>query len=538
MEVLKLWEQLHWIRPQALWLLIPVVLFPVLYLIRRDKSDQWVQRIASHLRQYVILKGNLKALYAARVLLIFGWIVIVISVSGPSFEQVEKPGAKVESTGLIMLQLSESMLKEDLQPNRLERAKYKIKDLLSANPGIRMGLVAYAGSAHLVIPPTTDYETLELHLEALKPGIMPKKGVNIDEALVLADTLVRKNTAPSHFIFMSDMPDDADVETMKQFVQGKEDQVTIMPFTALTEDVNNRAIILNKESNVQFLLPTLDASDVELLATTLEENKLYQDDPELQESMWVEHGYYLLWILAFIILIWFRKGFMPTLILAVLLSSCSGNHSAKDLFLTKDYQGQKAMDEGNYMEAAKLFEDPMQKGTAYFKAGDYKKAIEAFRKDTTAQGFYNLGLSYLKEENYNAAYNAFYRSKMLDNAFTQSDIAIDKVQQWFLKQNNEFEALSNTEVEALFEKMIENTNAEEDLGGGGQEATEEQMQDERLMEEVESEVHAGEEQEEVPEEFDTPEEMDARKVIIRDVKEDPGEFLRRKFEYQLKKRNE
>jgi len=257
----------------------------------------------------------------------------------------------------------------------------------------------------------------------------------------------------------------------------------------------------------------------------------------LQESMWIEHGYYLLWPLAFILLIWFRKGFMPTLTLALLLSSCSGTYSSKNLFLTKDYQGQMAMNEGNYAEAAELFEDPLHKGTAWFKAGEYKKAIAAFSQDSTAQGFYNLGTAYLKAGNYNAAYNAFYRSQMVDSSFNQSELAINSVQQWFLNQNDEMAALSDTIVDALFEKMIENTNTNEDLGGGGQEANEEQMQEERMMEEAESEVHAGEE-DELPEEFEISEEMNARKVIIRDVKEDPSEFLRRKFEYQLKKRNE
>ncbi len=536
-DITQIWEQLHFIRPQALWLLVPVVLFPLFYLIRSDKSDKWVKRIAPQLRQYVIQKGDFRALYAARVLLIFGWILIVVALSGPSWKQVEKPGAKIESTSLILLQVNESMLNDDLQPNRLERAKYKIKDLLDANPGIRMGLIAYSGTAHLVIPPTIDYQTIAVHLEALQPNVMPSEGNNLPEALALADTLTANITAPVHLLLLTDVLDPELHFTVQSQMAGRDDKMTIMPFKAINAELKSKAKSLSTEQNINVLLPALDNSDVTQLARTLEKEKEYQLDDELQESIWVEHGYYLVWAIALLILFWFRKGFMPTLMLAVLLSSCSMEHGGKDLFLTRDYQGQQALDKGNYREAAELFEDALHKGTAYFKAGDYKKAAMAFAADSSAAGYYNMGVAFLRDSSYNQAYNAFYRAYMADSTYSASAEAIQSIQQWFIQQNDQFEALSDTSAVALFEKMKPNTNPDEDFGGGGQEATEEQMQEERMMEEAESEMHGAEEAEELPDEFEPDDSMDARQVMIRDVQEDPGEFLKRKFEYQLKKRS-
>ncbi|MBR8534965.1 VWA domain-containing protein [Carboxylicivirga sediminis] len=536
-DITQIWEQLHFIRPQALWLLVPVVLFPLFYLIRSDNSDKWVKRISPHLRQYVIRKGDFRALYAARFLLVFGWVLIVLSLSGPSWKQIEKPGAKIESTSLILLQVNESMLNSDLQPTRLERAKYKIKDLLDANPGIRMGLIAYSGSAHLVIPPTIDYKTIAVHLEALQPNVMPRKGHNLSEALELADTLTSDITAPVHLLLLTDVLDEEMQFAVQSNMAGRHDKMTIMPFTAINAELKDNAALLSKEQNINVLLPALDGSDVSQLARMLEKEKEYQLDDELQESIWVEHGYYLVWAIAVLILFWFRKGFMPTLMVAALLSSCTMEHGANDLFYTPDYQGQKAFDKGNYSEAAELFEDAQHKGTAYFRAGEYKKAVKAFSADSSATGYYNMGVAFLRDSSYNQAYNAFYRAYMADSTYPGSAEAIHSIQQWFIQQNDQFEALSDTAAVALFEKMKQNQSPEEDLGGGGQEATEEQMQEERLMEEAESEVHGAEEEEDLPDEFEQDAGMDARQVMIRDVQEDPGEFLKRKFEYQLKKRS-
>ena len=121
-------------------------------------------------------------------------VLSTISFNSASLKSSFTKGFKIESTGLILLQVNKSMMNNDLQPNRLERAKYKIKDLIDTDPGIRMGLIAYSGSAHLVIPPTTDYETIATHLEALQPDVMPEKGNDLTEALDLADTLLVETT--------------------------------------------------------------------------------------------------------------------------------------------------------------------------------------------------------------------------------------------------------------------------------------------------------------------------------------------------------
>jgi len=83
-------------------------------------------------------------------------------------------------------------------------------------------------------------------------------------------------------------------------------------------------------------------------------------------------------------------------------------------------------------------------------------------------------------------------------------------------------------------KNIENKDLE-DLGGGGQEATKEQMEQERKEETVSTDIRKGKELEEVPENFEAGEQQNTQKVLMRKVDDDPALFLKRKFLYQAKK---
>ena len=81
---------------------------------------------------------------------------MIIGMAGPTWKKKEIPGQKIQAVVLIALDLSKSMMTKDIQPNRIERAKFKINDFLDANPRARAGLIAFAGTAHPVLPFTSD----------------------------------------------------------------------------------------------------------------------------------------------------------------------------------------------------------------------------------------------------------------------------------------------------------------------------------------------------------------------------------------------
>jgi Ca-activated chloride channel family protein len=109
----------------------------------------------------------------------------VIMLSRPQFgskiEDVKKQGVEV----IIALDVSNSMLAEDIQPDRLTRAKQAISRLVDNLDNDKIGLIVFAGDAYIQIPITTDYLSAKMFLSAINPNIVPKQGTAIGAAINL-----------------------------------------------------------------------------------------------------------------------------------------------------------------------------------------------------------------------------------------------------------------------------------------------------------------------------------------------------------------
>ena len=127
------------------------------------------------------------------------FVLLIIGLCGPligsKLEEVKRKGSDI----IICLDVSNSMLAEDLMPNRLERAKQAISRLIDKLEGDRIGLVVFAGDAYTQLPITTDYAAAKLFLSQITTDIVPKQGTAIGAAIDLASTsftdTIKKNSA-------------------------------------------------------------------------------------------------------------------------------------------------------------------------------------------------------------------------------------------------------------------------------------------------------------------------------------------------------
>lgn len=99
--------------------------------------------------------------------------------TGTKTQDVKREGADI----MICLDVSNSMMAQDLTPNRLERAKIAIEKMVDKLQGDRLGIVVFAGEAYVQLPITTDYGAAKLFLESINPKIVPVQGTNIAAAL-------------------------------------------------------------------------------------------------------------------------------------------------------------------------------------------------------------------------------------------------------------------------------------------------------------------------------------------------------------------
>jgi len=127
-----------------------------------------------------------KRIWIKSIFLIISLILIVICLCEPFYgfrwEKVEQKGVDI----MICLDTSKSMLASDIKPNRLERAKHEIIDLLKMMRSDRAGLVAFAGRAILQCPLTLDYNAFNIFLKALNPEYLPIGGTDIGGAIEIA----------------------------------------------------------------------------------------------------------------------------------------------------------------------------------------------------------------------------------------------------------------------------------------------------------------------------------------------------------------
>ena len=560
----------HFLRPEWLWLFAPMLLIIIITLTGNKSKKSWKKTIAPHLRPYIIGKGSKYALLGPLALFIVICSILIISTAGPTWKKVEIPGTKSEAILLIGLDLSMSMLVEDVSPNRLERAKFKIRDLLDANPGSKVGLFVYAGTVHPVITPCKDYKLVKYQIESLSPKIMPLQGTNLSEALKFADTAFAKTEAPSTLLLLTDNIDSEETNLLLDFVEGSNDNIELMTFATpqggkiptrrkgsfykengefvISKLNQNSLFTLQKNQQINVNTLTLDKTDVEAIAKKVKKNLIYSEKDKDSDKDWQEMGYNLIWIVAVLFMFWFRKGWMLQLsLIAFVFTSCSNNvdnskvEKWEDLWYTSDYQAQKQMDENDYEAAAENYTSINHKGTAYYKAGNYEAAIQLFSQDTTASSMYNLGLAYAANGQNDRAEEALLLAQKMDPKNEAIQHTLVKNEQ-VIKQNDSLRGLNPDTAIALKEekknkgKLNEREAQSKDDELTSDTETKELPKDgDRITDEVESGIHTADEMEKPPENFQQQEGKAATNILLREISAEPSEFLKRRFKYQYDK---
>ncbi len=167
-----------------LLLLLPViVLLYILNVIRRRKAIRRIGEV-DLVKRLIPEMSKIRPAFKF-ILQLFAMVSGIIMLARPQFgskiEDVKKQGVEV----IIALDVSNSMLAEDIQPDRLTRAKQAISRLVDNLDNDKIGLIVFAGDAYIQIPLTTDYISAKMFLSAISPDIVPKQGTAIGAAISL-----------------------------------------------------------------------------------------------------------------------------------------------------------------------------------------------------------------------------------------------------------------------------------------------------------------------------------------------------------------
>ncbi|MFJ2529771.1 VWA domain-containing protein [Pseudomonas helmanticensis] len=438
----------HFLRP--LWLLLALfgAVLPLLWRRGRDLQRRLRGNIAEHLLPHLLITPQdhqrLRPVHLLCALLMLG----AVAAAGPTWEQDRPDFLENRAPLIVAVDLSPSMDASDVQPSRLEAAKHKLHDLIQRRAGARTALIAYAGSAHLVLPATDDPALLDTFIQALGSGLIDKPGKDVGAVIDQAKRLLSAEKTPGSLLLITDGADTAELDGLDKRVGDSPLQVLVLAVGSedggIIHDANGQprtdangrpalgrfdpAAIKQLASALDAPLGSLTVNDDDLDWIELHAQQHFQSaSAEQRELHWKDAGYWLCWPLLLLALFNVRKGWsvnwMPALALAIGLSWPAAPAQANaltDAFFTRDQQGRWAFEHEHLPQAAALFVDPYWKGVAAYHAADYDLALATFTRLDTPQAYFYLGNIYVRRFKFDEAIAAYTQALKLQPQFAEA----------------------------------------------------------------------------------------------------------------------
>ena len=563
---------LHWLRPE--WLLALPLLGWLLWQRwhREKRAGRWQKILPVAFHRVLLSGGTGRSSKLPWIALGLGWLLALLALLGPSWQRVEQATQKPEDPLVVMLELTPEMLATDSSPNRLEQARRKLYDLLQNRSDAQTAVIVYAGSAHTLVPLSDDMGTSRNLLEALKPSIMPQPGHRADLAIDKALTLLDQGAlGQGRLLLITSSLSEQERSGIRQALQGHAPQLLILGIGSREgAPVVDESGQFLKDDQGAILLPRLDSPSLRAFAldvggryrqARLDDNDLrglgLLDDPRhlrdngqtLQLDSWADQGYWLLLPLLLLVACAGRRGWLFCLpLLFILQPQPAQAMSFTDLWLRPDQQGLRLLQQNKPLLAVEHFSDPLWQGVALYRAGNYAGAAQRFAEVNSASAHYNRGNALAMNGELEAAIDAWEQALELQpelEVAAQNKALVEKLleQQRAAAQSEQpaeppAPAESETPLSSSAQSSASSTtHNNEDHSSASNPATE-PVPDEQL--DPEPAPHAdgepGDEQTTrapVPTANQTAEEQrQALEQWLRQIPDNPGELLRRKFWYE------
>ncbi len=204
--------------------------------IRKNRLDALKRFSPDGLWSQLIPSYDVKYIFRRSTIWLSGVALLILALSNPQWG-VRKEKVEIKSTDLfIAIDVSNSMLSDDIKPNRLERSKLWAESLIRGLAGDRVGIVLFAGHAFLQSPLTTDYGSATMFVRSAHPDMITRQGTNISDALVSCMENYSKEDEAQKVIVLITDGEDHDLHAMESAVKAKNKNIAIYAIGAGTPE--------------------------------------------------------------------------------------------------------------------------------------------------------------------------------------------------------------------------------------------------------------------------------------------------------------
>ena len=544
------------LRPHWLWL-IPAAY--VVYWLTKKLLQQdvfWNQQLSPQIAKILLVQKGKAKHWPAWVLALF-WVLSCIALAGPSWNKIELPVAKSKEALFFIVDMSLSMLAQDVKPSRKDLARFSIIDVLRQINDGQAALLVYAGSGHVVTPLTDDSNTIINQLNALSPTIMPKLGSNSTTAFEKIETMLKSSNTKGKILWITDEASQEDIAKAQTIAKQHDLKLILLPIgtsegapvpvpSGFLTDGSGKTIIAKVpfehmkniaiNEGVDYIpISQLSSALIEQLVTNTGVFAQPTEEDSPKSDILVDSGFWILPMLLALILLFFRRGWILLVVLMV-VPQPSYAINLTELFNRPDQIGHKAFESNDFPRAIRHFKDPNWQASTLYRLKEYEIAANLW---ASQEQWYNAGNAFALANDYKKAI-ASYQYALKENP----DHADAKYNlELLLKQQQSGQSQDQEKGEPSDEDQQEDSSGgqdqeqeeSEDNGGAkdSEEASEEENEED-LSEEEKAEQEALDEEakQKALEEAKTREAQQELQQWLKKIPNDPSLLLKRKFEHQ------
>ena len=317
-----------------LLIIIPVIVILFLLVLIWKKSTRKKFANTELLKRLTPNRSSNKGVIKL-IVLILGLTLLIVGLVNPKIgtklETVKREGVDI----VFAVDVSKSMLAEDIAPNRIEKAKRLVSEIINQLASDRIGIIAYAGQAYPQLPITTDYSAAKMFLQGMNTDMLTSQGTAIDQAIELATTYYDDAEQTNRVLFIiSDGEDHSEGSTLDAVEDAVDEGITIYTIgvgkekgapipikrngilESLKKDNQGETVItkLNKEvlidiaseGNGQYI----DGSNTDAAVEIIKNELLQMDKKEFEAKQFAEYKDQFQWFIGAALLLLFLDIFI------------------------------------------------------------------------------------------------------------------------------------------------------------------------------------------------------------------------------------